>query len=142
MGHTMTSSFRERVAQLASQGLTRVQQAKALGMSRSAFYDRLNAEGVALQEKMNHKDAIPWVVGADNAMHTWVQYLRELSATAQGRGPLSRFHRNTALNWAAELIMANRDITFDVVFKVIPADPEDWHIKRVYEAALRGMENE
>lgn len=143
MGRFMTSTFAAQVAQMAAKGLTRAQQAETLGMTESSFYRRLRAEGVApMRAKMDHSAAIPWTVGRAHDKDTPTQYLRELSATAQGHGPLSRFHRNTALNWAADLILADQDITFDDGYKIIPANPQAWHIKTVYLAALKGMENE
>ncbi|GAA2687716.1 helix-turn-helix domain-containing protein [Nonomuraea recticatena] len=134
---TAMTSLDDRIRDLVEQGKQRAEIISILGIGKSSLYRRLNKLGLT-REQLSHAAAIPWRVREPHLMTTEAQYLRLLSQSAQGHNATTPAERNSAFAWARSLIEDDMDITYDDQWREIPADKNNWHIKRVYDAAVQG----
>ncbi|MEV4166484.1 nucleoside deaminase [Nonomuraea dietziae] len=134
---TATTSLDDRIKELVEQGKQREEIISILGIGKSSLYRRMNKLGLT-RELLSHAAAIPWRVREPHIMATEAQYLRLLSQSIQGHNATTPAERNSAFSWARALIEDGMDITYRDQWRVIPADKSNWHIKRVYDAAVKG----
>lgn len=117
---------------------THAEIAKLLGVSVITVRRKLKAAGLTRTYR-DHSTAIPWTVPKGQDTHTFAQYLRELSAAADGTGPVvSVYHFRTAVNWARGLVSDGLDVRYSEErgWETFTAG-EVSHIQGVYDRAMR-----
>lgn len=133
-----TDDLIRRIASLEKQGVTnRGKQAELLGMSRSTYMRQLRKQGLT-QGYLSHTQWIPWgPLKPEHHDSLQYRYLVMLSTAAQHVETNEAYTRSSAIGWALELVEAGQDLTYDYDrgWILITADPSDWHMKRLYDAA-------
>jgi len=75
---------------------------------------------------------------------TWqAKQLRTLAHAALGRGTKYEGRRVAALRWARNLLDQGLDVVYDREegFSYVPANTDDWYLKRIYDAATIALAN-
>ncbi|GGO13017.1 hypothetical protein GCM10010116_26220 [Microbispora rosea subsp. aerata] len=130
----------QRVAALEEQGITsRVEQAQALGMPLRTYMRRRAALGI--QDRPTLSRWIPWSgrIAREHHNDPTLRKLRYLAAAADCRPTQYEMKRAQAVRWARGLVEDGLDITYsrEIGFQVAAADPGDWVLKRVLDAAMK-----
>lgn len=126
----------ELVRTLERKGVTgRRAQAEELGIGLSTLMRRLKRVN-ATSPRLDHSEWIPWPkISEADYNHNTYRYLTMLSQAAQGV-PTEHAHlRASAVHWAEGLLDRGMDVTYRQKWRVVPADPADWHLRRLYDAA-------
>lgn len=129
----------DQVAELEEQGVTsRADQAAALEVPLSTFMRRLNKAGLT-EQRVSRREWIPWTVAERHHHSSIHQRLGFLTQAAQERDTPSRLSRAQAIRWATKTIEQDLDVTYSSGegFILIPANPDDWYLRRLLDAALR-----
>lgn len=136
------TELRKRVDELERQGITnRTEQASELGISRPTLMRRLRDAGLTRQGRLSHREWIPWKVRAEHNGGVEMVNLRALSTAVQRPQTDRRYRLKSALNWARSHLQGQMDITYDPEhgFRAVPADPENWRLMDLYNAALAAL---
>lgn len=128
----------EAVRGLVEQGITtRVGQARALGLPLSTYMYRLRRDDLIVRPSLS--EWIPWTVTREHHGRAVARHLRLLAQAAEGRNPKKRLPRGKAVKWAQGLVDGGLDVTYSpsVGWGTKRANPQDWYIRRLLEAAQR-----
>lgn len=130
----------DRIADLEARGVTdRVQQADAIGVSRSTLMRHLKVAGLT-EERANLKKWIPWTVAQQHHSDPTLRKLRILAQAAQGRQTKHRLRRGQTVIWATKLVEEGLDVTYSrrAGVSIVPAG-QPWILKRLLVAAQRAI---
>ncbi|WP_433224442.1 hypothetical protein [Microtetraspora malaysiensis] len=141
---------REAVKRLLDKGMKYGDIASEIGCSYKTVCNVANELGMTKRQP-NHKEAVPWTLGAAHKKSVPAQYMRELSRLAQGER-VSAHTRATVIRWAQAIVSAGQDIAYDPAvrpnefcidggFYLVHADnkrPLGTHIGRLLDRAMRG----
>lgn len=142
-------SSEELTKMIRDQRMTYAEVAAKTGLSVSGVKQAARRAGL-VRKRLSHKWAVPWTISEE---HNWSKphsYLRRLSRIAQGDTNLDPMEAMTAINWARRLVDAGLDIDYDRKtppndesieggFFTKPADPSNWHVKKVLSRATARM---
>jgi len=92
-----------------------------------------------LIERPSLSEWIPWKVTREHHSMRVARRLRLLAQAAEGREPAERLERGKAIQWARCVVADGRDVTYspEAGWGWKRADPADWYIRRLLEAAER-----
>lgn len=110
------------MARLRRQGVTYKQIAEQYGVTETAVYLRLKADGLAGDQKVSHKELIPWVVKGEHHHAHPALMLRVLSRERQGLGN-SQPRKRMLDKWLAEIKAADVVVCYDPDMPPNPASP-------------------
>ena len=118
--------------------MTYAEIAEKVGLTISGVKQAARRYGLT-EGSQPHKWAVPWTVKEGHNQGKEAKYLRVLSNASRGKVVLDV--TNTALNWANELVDDLQDIDYDRErgFYTKPADPANWHLKKVLDRAKVGI---
>lgn len=142
----------EELRELIEAGVPRAAIAKHYGMTVAGvryYIQRYKLEPKYGHGYGRHKWALPWNVAHAHSQQNAPRNLRILSRTALGED-VGSDDRNAALRWARNLIKNRLDIDYSPEeppneqasrggFFTKPADPKDWHLKKVLDRAELGI---
>lgn len=127
-----------QVEALEAQGITnRRDQAARLGIPYSTYMRHRRALG--LVERPSTEGWLPWRMATEHHGTWQAKQLRTLAHAALGRGTKYEGRRVAALRWARNLLEKGLDVVYDREegFSYVPANTDDWYLKRIYDAASR-----
>lgn len=107
---------------LRRQGVTYREIADQYGVTESAVYQRLKADGLANDQTVSHKALIPWVVKEEHRHTHPALMLRTLSRRQQGL-PNSEARNRMLDKWLAEVKEADVVVCYDPDMWPNPASP-------------------
>lgn len=119
------------LARLRRSGKTYAEIADEYGVTETAVYLRLKADGLVTDRKVSHKELIPWQVRGIHAHAHPALMLRTLSRRVQGlENPASR--ERMLDRWLAELKAANVVVCYDPDMPENDASPKTggWYYMR------------
>lgn len=128
----------EKLEALQRSGVTtRRAQAEALGVPLTTLTRWIRQDG--LKQKRSLKRWIPWRVAAEHHDTQEARHLRFLAQAAEQVPTKYRSHRGMAIQWAARLVAEGKDVDYrrDMGFLIITANPQEWHLRTLLDAAQR-----
>lgn len=113
---------RTTLERLRRQGVTYREIAERYGVTESAVYQRLKADGLAKDQPVSHKALIPWTVREDHRHAHPALMLRTLSRRMQGL-PNSEPRNKMLDRWLEEIKSADVVVCYDPDMAPNPASP-------------------
>lgn len=85
------------------------------------------------------KTWIPWTLRPEHRDSIEARHLRTLAQAAEQRPTKYRSRRGSAIQWATRIVEQDQDITYcdETGFVYKTADPADWYLKELLDAAQR-----